>query len=319
MAKSIKAKPCRYCGNLVAPNARRCPNCDGKKPCPPTRTSSCSSAVVLLILLVVVVYVWANIVQLETNTRTSAPSRSTTKPQTKQTSPTEPPRAPVTTSESMPLPAYQILDTTITEDYGKTMVLMDIQSDDPMTEDQARLVLEKAYENARTYRKFKYHSEPTVIAVCLFSTAEHQKSAIPEWFADMTKRPGNPGPIINIYDKRLAAHNRRVNEKQTKRFGLTYEQRRTIWRKLALVGYAGAKWEHGEMVKLGEKKRTMSEDEHGRALDVIFEKGDQMRQRGENSVRDSYGLSDETIEAIRKEAEEMNWPMPEWPYEDIEP
>lgn len=48
-----RARPCKYCDQLVAPNAKRCPACGGKRPYPPSKAGSAVAFIV-----VIVAFVW---------------------------------------------------------------------------------------------------------------------------------------------------------------------------------------------------------------------------------------------------------------------
>ncbi len=45
------SKPCRYCGNEVAPNAKRCPNCDGKNPFPVSPVANFFGLIIVVLIV----------------------------------------------------------------------------------------------------------------------------------------------------------------------------------------------------------------------------------------------------------------------------
>lgn len=60
-----KARPCKYCNSPVAPNAKKCPKCGGKKPYPYSSGEQMFGGVAALVVLVLVFsccYGWPNLV-----------------------------------------------------------------------------------------------------------------------------------------------------------------------------------------------------------------------------------------------------------------
>jgi hypothetical protein len=197
-----------------------------------------------------------------------------------------------------PLPApieYTVLEELVTDQPDKAMVRLEILVS-ALPEPGLRELLLRIYGKALE-RPFKYHEQPTVVAIYAYRSVEHYGSGLAQWVGMLFKGPSDRGPEISIKREVLSAEFSPPGQ----RYGLTEVERRALFRELILAE------------RRAERQANRAYPLDGRTLDgwskweTLFER---LRKEYAGAVASKHNLDRLQLESIGREGIRANWPIP---------
>ena len=139
-------------------------------------------------------------------------------------------RPPLTHRKAPPTirPTYTLVDERIYDAPVKVQVQQHIAVSGVPTEAELRAELLKLYRSIGARRGFRYHRHPTAIYLYIYGTKEQARAEGGGWIGMLARSPGDKGPSVSIYEKRLA----RLSGKAEDRFGLSEKKRKRVFHEL---------------------------------------------------------------------------------------
>jgi len=138
---------------------------------------------------------------------------------------------PTIEREKVIIPKYTILDEDVYDAPIKTQVSLNVLVSGNISEPGLRALLNQLYSSIKARRGFKYHDSPTNIYIYAFTSKERAESGMGQWVAMLQKSYDDVKPTISINERQIA----QLGAKPEKRFGLSEEKRKEIWKELVLV------------------------------------------------------------------------------------
>lgn len=119
-------------------------------------------------------------------------------------------------SESKTL-EYEIIDRQKSETSNKAQIkVLAYLKEDPTNKNDLEKTIEKIYNENKKESSYKNFSEPTVVAVYLFSSEKSAKESPESWVAMLQKGPRDTEPRISINDFKLNALSGLNDDKKSK-------------------------------------------------------------------------------------------------------
>ncbi|NQS90560.1 hypothetical protein HQ584_12320 [Patescibacteria group bacterium] len=138
---------------------------------------------------------------------------------------------PTVEQEKVVVPQYSVLNEDVYDAPIKTQVTLNILVSGEILEPGLRALLNQLYSSIKTRRGFKYHDSPTNIYIYAFTSKERAESGMGQWVAMLQKSYDDVKSTISINERQIA----QLGAESEKRFGLSEEKRKEIWKELILV------------------------------------------------------------------------------------
>jgi hypothetical protein len=130
---------------------------------------------------------------------------------------------------------YRILNEDIYDGPIKTQIRLEVLAPGNITENGLRRLLNDLYLKNQQRRGFKYHDQPTHIAIYVYSSKERAESGWGQWIGMFLKLGENANPEIKINQQQLS----QLGKKPEVKLGLSEEKRKQIWRDIILAERRG--------------------------------------------------------------------------------
>jgi len=126
---------------------------------------------------------------------------------------------------------YTVLSENIHDVPIKTQVELNILVSGDISDTGLRKLLNELYSSIKARTGFQYHTSPTNIYIYAFTSKDRYESASGQWIAMLQKSPGDLKPTISINQHQIA----QLGKKPEKRFGLSEEERKKIWKEIIQI------------------------------------------------------------------------------------
>jgi len=276
---------CNKCNNEISIKATFCPNCGVKL----KKKKGCITWFITICIILLIIGLLCSLFLYFLNTESSVISNDYDEHKEK----------------TSVIPVYEIITDELTEQPFKTMVIMKLAITGKVTKTNIRSVLQNVFLDVETAGNYKYHSEPTLIAIHLFTSPQLARKGVGRPVATLHKNGLNTPPRITINEEMIKVY----NEKPETKYGYTEVKRKEIFKEL-VAAEDKARMEAENRFPInknlsGEKLLAESYKQE--------ERREMLNQKYESIVETKYGLSSEQNIKISVEGLNKNWPMPALP------
>ena len=197
--------------------------------------------------------------------------------------------------------AYSVLDEKIDDIPAKAQVKLNVLlTSDSIKEQQVTDLLQYLYEQVKQKTGFRHHNHPTNIYIYAYSTQEKAASGMGQWVGMIAKSFDDSSPMLTISEKQMAA----LNEKKENKWGLSHEQRKAVWKDLAL---AERKAQHQADQQYPLDKPNLTE--HDMKSNVaLMEK---LKTDLEKAIAKQYNIQEPFLDSISLEGVRNGWAFPQ--------
>jgi hypothetical protein len=193
-------------------------------------------------------------------------------------------------------PTYTLVDETIDDTPGKTQIEQHIVVSGTPTAAQLEAEILKRYRAAAARRGFRYHDRPTNIYIYVYGTEEQARAGQGLWIGMIAKNFSDTDePEVRTNEGRLAA----LSKAQEERFGLSDEDRRTVFREIAAA----------EDRAMCEAREQVPDDKWEEQIELERDLMEQYKAE----VAEEHGLTEDYLLKISVEGVESGWITPPFP------
>jgi hypothetical protein len=200
---------------------------------------------------------------------------------------------------------HKMIQREVSETPSRTQVRATLVVSGDVTAQTLEDLLGRVHEEISRETGFKYHPNPTHVAIYAFPTRAHAESGTTRWIGMLVRRSAKSNPEVRVDESRIAA----MKLSPETKFGLPEPVRIRVWRELVRAERRAQREAelHHPIAGSG------SPDSASGAITAVEKQQaarGTLREKYELEVGSRYGLGREELGEIRGEGLRKNWPLP---------
>jgi len=207
--------------------------------------------------------------------------------------------------EGVPVPTYRVVDRQTYDVPLKTQIQLHAIVSGTLTESGLRQLLLELFIKANAMRGFKYHEgRPTHVGIYVYTSEDHFKSDSGQWIAMLVKN-GEGAPLETRVKAELIAQ---LDAKPEAKYDLSEASRREVY----LESIRADDRAHAEAERLIplDGLNGQAQRQAWRKQGVLI---DELWENFNAEIAKKYGITNEQLLDICREAQAKNWPLPPLP------
>lgn len=190
-----------------------------------------------------------------------------------------------------PLPEYSVVDEKVSDTPLKTQIEQHIIASGTFTKAELEAEILRRYREAKSRSGFRHHRTPTNVYIYAYGTEDQARAGMGLWIGMIAWTTSDRRePRVQIDENRLAS----LSQPTEERFGLSEQERKKIFRELALV----------EDRAMNEAMSRIPDSQINRQVDLQRE----LERRYKAELARKYGITAEQLQKIMVEGATNGWP-----------